>query len=475
MDSIGRRLDTVWMDTATNNINLTAEPSRQASDGQASWLIIGETPAARRLCATLEESETAIHLVAPTDAELACAVTTAHAAAILVRGDVHALRYALALAHLAPTLPQVVTVFDSTMAGQLQAFLPHITVFSPASISAPSIAGPALGPDLLWTKRESEHVLEIGSLDGTIVTERSRVPARRLRSRVVTALRWDHRHHDTGTQMMVAGLVGLIGILIIDWIWLAMFEHHGVRRSFLDAARVVATVGPGPTHTTGMYAIWSGLAMLATIGFTAVFTAGLIDRLFEPRFLGLIGSRAVPRRDHVIVVGMGQLGIRVCETLLDLGVPVVGVERDRSAPHLSVARSLGIPVLVGDGTQRQVLKKLRLDRCRSLAAVGSDDSDNISVAVAVTAISPATRVVLRAGEHEAIAETRSLLPLGTIRDVTELAAAFVVSTLRGQKVDGVFGAESGIHIRLRSDKFQVVHVSRRDNCKHRAVTRCCTG
>jgi hypothetical protein len=77
-----------------------------------------------------------------------------------------------------------------------------------------------------------------------------------------------------------------------------------------------------------------------------------------------------------------------------------------------------------------------LSRCLGLAAVGSDDLDNIAVAVAAAAVSPRTRVVVRAGEHEAIAETRSLLPLGVIRDVTEMAATFVVAVLLGRNVRG---------------------------------------
>jgi hypothetical protein len=50
-------------------------------------------------------------------------------------------------------------------------------------------------------------------------------------------------------------------------------------------------------------------------------------------------------------------------------------------------------------------------------------------------VAPGTRVVLRAGEHEAIAETRSLLPLGTTRDVTGLSTTYVVARLVGSAFD----------------------------------------
>ncbi|WP_230993482.1 NAD(P)-binding protein [Streptomyces endocoffeicus] len=135
--------------------------------------------------------------------------------------------------------------------------------------------------------------------------------------------------------------------------------------------------------------------------------------------------------------GIGQVGLRLCGELRQLGVPVVGVERDPNAPNVRLARSLGIPVLAGHGGDRAILEKLHLHQARALAAVGSDDLDNIAVAIAAQGVSPGTRVVLRAGEHEAIAETRSLLPLGTIRDVTSLSAAYILARLLDTPATGV--------------------------------------
>ena len=51
--------------------------------------------------------------------------------------------------------------------------------------------------------------------------------------------------------------------------------------------------------------------MLLALGFTAVLTAGLVNRLLDPRLTGAGGRSAVPRRDHVVVVGLGQVGQRL--------------------------------------------------------------------------------------------------------------------------------------------------------------------
>jgi TrkA-N domain len=439
------------------------------------YLVIGETPAARRVCATLDKTARVRHLASPGDAELTAAVRDRVAAAsILVRDDVAALRYALALAHLDHSLPLVVTIFDRTIADQLGKFLPQATVFSPAALAAPSLTGPCLEPDLLASSLDSDELVEVRSHGDSHPSQRRMAPPRLTRrARVAAALRWDHRHHDAGTRWLLIGLLGLAAVLLGDWWWLVLVKGHTVGESFLEASRVVATVGPGPTETGAVYGVASALAMLATLVFTAMFTAGLIDRLFEPRLLGLLGPTTAARRHHVIVVGMGQLGVRLCAQLMALNIPVVGVERDRAAAFLSLARQLGIPVFIGDGTERRVLEKLKLSRCRALAAVGSDDLDNISVAVAAAAVSPSTRVVLRAGEQEAIAETRSLLPLGVVRDVTEIAATFVVARLLGRDVDAVVAGSHAMYIQTRERAYEQFPVSRSEDCRHDSLpTRC---
>lgn len=246
-------------------------------------------------------------------------------------------------------------------------------------------------------------------------------------------VRWTHltglaRSPDRGTRMLFAGFAGLLGVLIADWTWLVAAENRSSAEGLVEAVRVVTTVGPATT-SHGAYAVAASVAMLSTILFTAMFTAGVIDRLLVPRLTALLGPRVLPHTGHVIVVGLGQVGLRLCRELVALGVDVVGIERNPAAPNLRLMRELNIPVVVGHGGDRAILTRLRADRARAIAAVGSDDLDNIAVAIAAQAVVPGVRLVLRAGEHEAIAETRSLLPLGIVRDIAGISAAYVVAQL----------------------------------------------
>jgi Trk K+ transport system NAD-binding subunit len=446
---------------------MSASPSRPTRG--APYVVIGETPVARRVCASLLQRDCdVVHLIAPGDEELRKAmIQQPSGVAVLLHDDVEALRYALAVAHIAPTAALVVTIFDQTVSEQLVGFLPHCHVTSPAQLAASTLVAPCLEPDALaiWRidgrttalRRSGEDIVEVPWALGRRALWHARV------GRVTGQL----RPHDTGTRLLFAGLLGILAVLLGDWAWLTIVAGHAPAEAFQEAARIVATVGPAsPAGAPTYYLLATSVAMLVTIVLTAAFTAGVVDRLLGPRLVGLVGARALPRSGHVIVVGLGQVGLRLCQELQRLGVAVVGVERDPQAPNLRIARTLGIPVVVAHGGDRAVLERLRLHQAQALAAVGSDDLDNIAIAVAAHGVAPGTRVVLRAGEQEAIAETRSLLPLGTTRDVTRLGTTYVLARLLGTPATAVVGYDDEAYLAVPGEGFIRWPSSPREECRH---------
>ncbi len=122
--------------------------------------------------------------------------------------------------------------------------------------------------------------------------------------------------------------------------------------------------------------------MLAALAFTALFTAGVVHRLLDSRLTTMVGSRVVPRRNHVVVVGLGQVGLRLSLLLRELGVPVIAVEHDPDRYNVSRARNYGVPVVIGRGVSHFLLQRLSLAHARALAAVTSREVENISITVA---------------------------------------------------------------------------------------------
>jgi voltage-gated potassium channel Kch len=267
---------------------------------------------------------------------------------------------------------------------------------------------------------------------------------------------------------MVVGLLGLLTVLLTDTGILALHDRAAASAAFFEATRVVTTVGPVNLVNGAGYVWWSSFAMLVTLAFTAAFTAGLVEYFASPRLVSLVGRRTLPRRGHVIVVGLGQVGLRLCQELRGLGIAVVAVERHASAPAVRIARTRKIPVLIADGEDRAVLEQLRLRHARALVAASSDEMDNVAVAVAARAVAPGGRVVLRAGNHELISETRSLLPLGTTRDVTAMAAAWMSAHLLGQRPTGVCADADHVWVEVPGAGFRLWPQSTRAGCCHPA-------
>jgi Trk K+ transport system NAD-binding subunit len=123
-----------------------------------------------------------------------------------------------------------------------------------------------------------------------------------------------------------------------------------------------------------------------------------------------------------VLVGFGQVGFRLAQTLHERGVAVIAIERDVEAPSVRLAKAAGIPVALGRGDDREVLERVGIGTCGAVAAVTSDDLVNVAVGLAADDLRPDVPIVLRLGDGEVASETDSLLHLGRICDAHKLAA-----------------------------------------------------
>lgn len=430
-------------------------------------LVLGATGEARRTCAALARlGDQVLHLEAPTDRELAAVLATGiDSLAVLLHDDTAALRYCLAAEHLSPGLPMFVALFDRTTSQQLVRVAPNCRVMSPGDIALPALIAACLSDDQAAIVHTGDDRWMAYSAEPGMPTPFELPGAMRLRSWVGRAL-GQLRPHDAGSRIFMGGLLGLIALLVADTAAGMLVLHESFILAFHAAVRTIATAGPVPVeHDHPGYLLFAAVAMLVTIALAAMFTAGIVEHLLSGRLVGLAGRRVLPQRGHVIVVGMGQVGLRLAEELRSLGLAVVGVERDARARNLPMARAMGIPVHVGDASRRRVMQRVRVDTAVALCAVGSDELDNLAVSVTARAVSPELRVVIRAGNHDAIAETQSLFRIAKAVDVTGLTAAFVVQALRETTPKAVLAvAENTFAVAAGSAERTLVDVAA--ECEH---------
>lgn len=346
--------------------------------------------------------------------------------------DIVALRYALLVEYVRPDVRLIVTIFDRTVALQVRRAVPNSVVISAADLAVPALLGPCVREGLLALSA-GEHglrAIEKGP-DGLVSVDPGAVLSSRAR-RAAGWIRSQLRPFGAGARMLVFGSVGLVAILVVDTI-LALGRGETLVEAWYSAVKTVATVGPntGVDEGSEFTRVFSSFSILLAAVFFAAFTAGLIQRILSRRLISIVGRRTIPRDDHVVVVGLGHFGFRLCVALRELGLRVVAIEQNPDAPYVRIARSRGIPVVFADGGERQVLERLSLGRARALAAVTSDDLTNISVSVAALAVRPDLRIVLRAYEGAVTAESQALFHIGVVRDVFALASTGLASIALG--------------------------------------------
>ena len=416
-------------------------------------LLIGEGQLADSTHHALETRHAEVtRLDDPSDLDIRAVVDRGIDNAIVIsRSDVAALRFALGVAYVSPGLPLLVTIFSRHVAAEVEATVENVRVVDMGELAAPAFAGPCLDSGLLAVAgAPSGDVAAVEVKEGDSTPSRAPLatPAPGPVGRALRRLESIVQPFDASARILMLGLVGFLAVLVVETVFTSVALGVSIVESLYTAAKVTVTVGPSaPAETApAWFKLITAVAMLLVLGFTAVLTAGLVDRLLDRRLTGIFGRSAVPRRGHAVIVGLGQVGFRLCQLLRELGIPVVAVERDVDGDNIGRAKDERIPVVVGSGGDRRLLRRLSLPHARALASVTSDELENISIAVAARGVRGDLNVALRAGGGDATDEIRSLFGIGVVRDVERIAGTALAAIALGHDTREAFPYEGAMYL-----------------------------
>jgi Trk K+ transport system NAD-binding subunit len=193
--------------------------------------------------------------------------------------------------------------------------------------------------------------------------------------------------------LRIALLLGLV-LLVISTLVLHFAYHEPLGRSHLGlldsvyfTVETVATVGFGDysfaSQPTGMIAFGIFL-IVAGVTLTTTMFALLTNALVSRRLAQSLGHGRIPgMRGHVVLVGLGSVGMKVLEGLLAAGAEVVVIERMENNPYLTEARALQAPIVLGDATLARTLESVNLSEAAAVAILTSDDLTNIETGLAI--------------------------------------------------------------------------------------------
>jgi Trk K+ transport system NAD-binding subunit len=405
---------------------------------------------------------------------LAAGVRGATAVALVDREDVTNIHRALRVQEIDPGVRLVVRLFNTRLGRRIEQILPTATVLSVSETAAPSFVAQAIGrntrqhvrvPDRTFVvagRREvrdeavvcglaansqtgarggprllpdghgpetADYVLAVAESRARTTDQLSRPRSERVRN---VADRLLVRLRGSLTRRLARATLALFLLFVLGAVAFATAGGYSLGDAVYLAVLDSAGAAQPDTGTSIAVRVIQGFVTVIGIAIIPLVTAVVVESAVSARVVGA-GPRRMPRRDHVVVVGLGNVGFRIVTTLRERGVPVVAVERSDDAVGVAPAMRAGIPVVLGDATRERVLREAGVEECRALVAVTSDDAINLQAALVGRSVQRAVRVVLRLRDDDLAARVeRSMDAIS--RSVSYVAAPVFAAALRDGQV-----------------------------------------
>jgi Trk K+ transport system NAD-binding subunit len=236
----------------------------------------------------------------------------------------------------------------------------------------------------------------------------------------------DIRQRIGPVRLVRANLYDLGRLVVQSWLTLGLFVVAVLTGAFYEHAHVLYDVTGKPYSPSWVESFYATLQLLIFQQSNQRFPS---DQLGEALFfllpvLGLLvvvqsvlnfGRQVLDKADrlqawqvalattyrgHVIVCGLGRLGLRVVRRLIEAGYPAVVVERDFTSDFVGRTLAMRVPVIAGDAREILTLRQAGVRRARGLIADVDGDQTNVEIALAARTAHPDIRVAVRAFSEE---------------------------------------------------------------------------
>jgi len=194
--------------------------------------------------------------------------------------------------------------------------------------------------------------------------------------------------------------MGSAGFRFIErWTW---FD------AFYMTLTTLTTIGYGEIHPLSH----TGRVFNSFLIVVGVFSGGFTIATFSQALLQFEFGKAFGRRrmehelaklaEHYIVCGVGRVGRTVARELRNRGQRVVFIERNPDRAEW--ATNEGIPLVLGNASSEDNLKRARIDTAKGLVAAVGTDAENLYIVLTARGLRSDLKIIARASEEEAISK-----------------------------------------------------------------------
>lgn len=404
----------------------------------------------------------------------AAQVETAVAFALVDQDDVGNIHTALRVRELNPGLRLVIRMFNRELGDGFAPLLGECTILSDADIAAPAFVAAALdevapsrfklrGRSLYVARRsevepqdvlcgladlrendrpavlpansaEADMVLAVARGEprmGTVLAAQRIARSRRRRRPVAFLMRV--------LRLMVNRKLGIatlaaLAVVVACGVGLGAKENYGLWDGIYIT--LLTAIGGANPDTRADWLVEALQVALTVAGLALIplFTAAIVEAVVRARLAIAAGRRLEPKQDHLVVVGLGNVGTRVIRQLHDLDLEVVAIDKVDNPRGAGVAEELKIPLIVGDASQEGTLSEAFVKDCRAVLVLSTDDVTNLQTALIGRALKPDLRVVLRLFEGDLAERIQRTFGIAVSRSVSYLAAPEFAAAMMEREV-----------------------------------------
>jgi len=99
--------------------------------------------------------------------------------------------------------------------------------------------------------------------------------------------------------------------------------------------------------------------------------------------------------NHVIICGLGNVGVRVVQHLKQFDEMMVVIEADKDSRFAHEVAGSDIPVLFGDARDTRLLENANLPKAKAVICVTNDDMVNLETALTAREYNPDIKIIIR--------------------------------------------------------------------------------
>jgi hypothetical protein len=229
-------------------------------------------------------------------------------------------------------------------------------------------------------------------------------------------------------------------ILLLIYTSAVIIFHSTLNLSWIDSAyfttSVVTTVGFGDFNLEHAPA-WLKLFGIGLM-FAGIMLIGIIASLLT---LFIVSGRAMElrseflasqKKNHVVVCGLGQIGVAITRDLVEQGVPVVAVD---PAATDDDHRELNIqcPLIVGNATKSTILRRAGIGKARAIIACTSSDALNLEIGLTAQSTvegkrARCLRLVMRCFDYDLASRIHQISSDYILLSEAQVAAPIFVNT-----------------------------------------------